>query len=318
MTLTLPPVDSESSIDTTGLDHSATAGTYAITYSNLDGESQARYTNNKQIALKYVHAVETMSPTGARVYKNTEDESELIYPTPSMLSRIAQGESVQVTRALIEVTRVEEVQANTSPTVAIVAALDRAYAAIRVANSDVPSAIALTLAPSKKSRGHFQAGSWEDTGKLGTRHELNIGAERLQDGAVATFATLLHECAHALAQATGQKDTSRQGRFHNSTFADIASRMGCIVESDEKIGHRTGDTLQSWALDLYADSIASLDSALSTFKPRAGASAKAAKTTCRIGCDCLELVTVPIKWFENFGQDSLTCSICESAYSVMG
>jgi hypothetical protein len=320
MAPTLTPVDTQlSHIDPTGLDHTAVTGTYEIAYSNEDGESQSRYTNVKRIALAYVHTVETDSPTGARVYRTSDDADEpstLIYPTASMLARIAQGETATMTRATLETIRASETVAIVSPTVGILAALDRAYIAIRLSNPDVPSAIALTLAPSKKARGHFQAGSWEDTGKLGTRHELNIGAERLQDGALATFATLLHECAHALAQATGQKDTSRQGRFHNGTFATIASAMGCVVESDDKIGHVTGDTLQSWAEILYADAIAELDTALSTFKPRGNAAAKAAKTTCRIGCACGELVTVPIKWFDNFGAASLNCVICEEYYSI--
>ena len=309
-------------IDPTGLHHAATDGTYAIDYANQDGEHQTRYTNSKKVAIAYARAIdETLSGTGysasvldTRTVTGNPADLVFIYPTASMRARALQGETATIARETVEATRIDGVTSNESPTVAILAALDRAYAAIRSANPDVPSAIALTVAPSKKARGHFQAGSWEDKGGLGHRHELNIGAERLQDGALATFATLLHECAHALAAATGQKDTSRQGRFHNGVFATIASAMGCVVEADDKIGNRTGDTLQSWAETLYAPAIAELDGALSTFKPRGEDKPKAAKTTIRIACECGEAVTVPIKWYENFGIDSLTCTICENSY----
>jgi hypothetical protein len=321
LTTTTAHVDTVESID-----HGATSGKYVIRYCNQSEESLVRYASTKRVALAYCTALvadmRTSDPIHAEwvtAYATAGDElGAQIYPTATQLSRIAQGQSVRVTRETVETERVASVVSTVSPTVGILAALDQAYAAIRTANSDVPSAIALTIAPSKKARGHFQAGSWEDTGKLGTRHELNIGAERLQDGALATFATLLHECAHALAQATGAKDTSRQGRFHNGTFATIASAMGCVVTADEKIGHATGDTLQSWALDLYAPAIAGIDSALSTFKPRGADKPKAAKTTCRIACECGEAVTVPIKWYENFGVDSLLCSVCDAGYEVIG
>jgi hypothetical protein len=322
LTTTTAHVDTVESID-----HSATSGKYVILYCNQSEESLTRYASTKRVAIAYCTALvadmRTSDPVHAEwvtAYATAANDElgEQIYPSATQLSRIAQGQSVRVTRETVEAERVAAVVSTVSPTVGILAALDQAYAAIRTANPDVPSAIALTIAPSRKARGHFQAGSWEDTGKLGTRHELNIGAERLQDGALATFATLLHECAHALAQATGQKDTSRQGRFHNGTFATIASAMGCVVTADDKIGHATGDTLQSWALDLYADAIAGIDNALSTFKPRGADKAKAAKTTLRVACDCGEAVTVPIKWYENFGVDSLSCAICESGYMPIG
>ena len=48
------------------------------------------------------------------------------------------------------------------------------------------------------------------------------------------LATLLHEAAHALAHARGSKDTSRQGRYHNTKFKNCAEEVGLTVEHDDK------------------------------------------------------------------------------------
>lgn len=51
--------------------------------------------------------------------------------------------------------------------------------------------------------------------------------------------TLLHEMCHAYAEATGIRDTSRDGRYHNRRFAEIALAIGLQIERDARIGHRT-------------------------------------------------------------------------------
>lgn len=199
-----------------------------------------------------------------------------------------------------------------TPTVAILQALDAGIAAIRKANPDVPAAIAVTIASGKgKTHGHFAKDRWADTNGTdvtGTRHELNMAPESFERGAEATFTTLLHETVHALAEATGIEDTSRQGRFHNKRFRKLAEAMGLVCEADNKIGTRTVG-LTDAAKTTYAKPIAALATALVSyrtleFKP------KAPKTTIRVACACDYPVTVPIKWWNDYGQDQMRCQMC--------
>ena len=48
--------------------------------------------------------------------------------------------------------------------------------------------------------------------------------------------TLLHEAAHALADARGITDTSRQGRYHNKKYALLAAELGLDVAEDSRFG----------------------------------------------------------------------------------
>ena len=63
--------------------------------------------------------------------------------------------------------------------------------------------------------------------------------------------TLLHEAAHALAAVCGIKDTSRQGRYHNTKYKMLAEELGLTVAFEPTIGwsitsvpdsHRRGPT----------------------------------------------------------------------------
>ena len=51
-----------------------------------------------------------------------------------------------------------------------------------------------------------------------------ISGEGLARTPREVLGTLLHEAAHALADARGITDTSRQGRYHNKKYALLADR----------------------------------------------------------------------------------------------
>jgi hypothetical protein len=48
--------------------------------------------------------------------------------------------------------------------------------------------------------------------------------------------TLLHEATHGLAHARGIRDTSRQGRYHNKRYAQLATELGLQVAEVDPIG----------------------------------------------------------------------------------
>lgn len=122
----------------------------------------------------------------------------------------------------------------------LVAALDRMWAAIRARHPEVPEVV-ITLgsgsigAPAGKiTLGHFAANRWQrGEGRL---PEMFVAGEGLSRGAAAVLGTLLHEAAHGLANVRGTQDTSRQGRYHNARYRDLAAEMGLEVSKVEGIG----------------------------------------------------------------------------------
>jgi hypothetical protein len=126
----------------------------------------------------------------------------------------------------------------------MVAALEAAWAAIRVRHPELPAVVLLLGAGSIGSPvgslrlGHFAAMRWHTgDGQDGERlPEVFVGGEGLKRGPVNVLGTLLHEAAHALAHIRGIKDTSRQGRWHNARFKALAEELGIEVTKDSRIG----------------------------------------------------------------------------------
>jgi hypothetical protein len=117
---------------------------------------------------------------------------------------------------------------------------------------------------SRPAYGWFAEEAW----RYGDRHvhELFVNAERsLPHPSVSTaedvLVTLLHEACHVWAKLTGVRDTSRENRYHNRRFAEIALAIGLAVEKDATIGHRT-PALSPWAWTNYADLLGELERGL--------------------------------------------------------
>lgn len=151
-------------------------------------------------------------------------------------------------------------------TAPLVAAIEAAWTAIQATHEDVPEVV-VTLGSGSSAQGlrlgHFAADRWvrgEDA-----VHELFVGGEGLARGGADVMGTLLHEAAHAAAQARGVKDTSRQGRYHNQKFKTIAESFGLAIEHDAKIGWSV-TTLPTGAAAHYAATISGLDAAITAHR----------------------------------------------------
>lgn len=197
-----------------------------------------------------------------------------------------------------------------TPTTTIQNALDVALSAIRKHNKSVPEALAVTIGTGKgKFHGVFTANAWLDNGGEHAgfaRHEIVMAPESFRLGAEQVLTTLIHETAHALAHATDVKDTSRNGRWHNAKFRSLVTDMGLVTEDDSKVGTATPGLMEPTKIT-YAKELKLLAEALVTYrKPNAGKVATP-KTTVRISCECDAPVTVPIKWYVDFGADMLRC-----------
>src|SRR5512136_341014 len=73
----------------------------------------------------------------------------------------------------------------------------------------------------KAALGWYAYTGWGD-GKGHNAAELNVSAEFTRRPAEEVLLTLVHEMVHQRAHEGEIKDTSRDGRYHNKTFARLA------------------------------------------------------------------------------------------------
>ena len=102
--------------------------------------------------------------------------------------------------------------------------------------------------------GYHAPGRWHVNHEQ--RAEIMISGEGLNRPPADVLGTLLHEAAHALAAARGIKDTSRQGRYHNTRYKALAEELGLTAESHPVIGWSlttvSGPTAEHYAGHLSA------------------------------------------------------------------
>jgi hypothetical protein len=153
---------------------------------------------------------------------------------------------------------------------AVVAALERTWAAIRQHHPDLPEAVVI-LGPGSEARkglvelGHFAAGRWHLPADQANRHEVLVAGEGLRRGPRDVLNTLLHEAAHGLAHARKIKDTSRQGRWHNQRYATLAREVGLEATADAKTG-LSQTHLTDQAASRYAQALRDLEAALGLWR----------------------------------------------------
>ena len=155
----------------------------------------------------------------------------------------------------------------------IIAALERAWAAIQDRHPDVPDVVIVTGAGSNQKgtpegyrlRGHHWPERWVLEGRDGQRTpELFVAGELLSAGGPAVLEVMLHEAAHALAARRGIKDTSAAGnRYHNKRFVALAAELGLRgPDVPDKVTGWSQCTLTGQvAYDSYAEVVAAIDAA---------------------------------------------------------
>jgi hypothetical protein len=205
-----------------------------------------------------------------------------------------------------------------TPILPIVTALNNTLRSIRERNPELPNVVLVVGASGRKSvhtltLGHFAPKSWEQTAKhdKGETHEIAISGEVLQRGGEGVLETLLHECAHLLAETREIKDTSRQGRFHNKRFKALAEEVGLVIpESSASIGWSTSH-LTEQTRTTYKAELSALTKVLKLYRLPSKAKEAKPKTTVKIECECRS-VTVPIKFIE---KGEILCEECGTHFA---
>ena len=112
----------------------------------------------------------------------------------------------------------------------IVRVLEDIWRTIRARHGEVPAVVIIIASGTERKQpvwGHHAPGRWYAGAEQ--RAEIMISGEGLGRTPRDVLGTLLHEAAHALAAARGIKDTSRQGRYHNTNYKALAEELGMTV-----------------------------------------------------------------------------------------
>lgn len=202
----------------------------------------------------------------------------------------------------------------------MVAALEQAWADIRTQHSEIPPAVVVLGSGSIGAKagtmrlGHFAAMRWQhDTDKPEGDQlaEVFVGGEGLRRGPADVLATLLHEAAHALAHVRGIKDTSRQGRYHNAKFKQLAEELGIRVAKDPRIGW-SPTTLPDRTRQTYAATVATLADALQLYRAaEAPAGGKKNTNPPPCVCECGRRIRAATSVLE---AGPITCGICGTEF----
>ncbi len=193
----------------------------------------------------------------------------------------------------------------TEPTIGrVVDALEAAWAAIRTHQPEIPAAV-IVIASGSPTRpnqpmkwGHFATGRWQ----AGTNQhpEVLVSGEGLNRPADQVFTTLLHEAVHGLADVRGVKDTSRQGRWHNKKFADLAAELGMTTTKDDKLGF-SPCTLTELTAARYKTAIAAISAALTLYRHPEVFETKERNSNngLAVECECPRKLRVSVKTFDD-------------------
>ena len=117
----------------------------------------------------------------------------------------------------------------------IVVELENMWATMRKAHPDLPENVVFLIGaggdtpPGYTLYGHYGDRRWRykpGAGKPTAVPEILITGTCIAGGEWQVITTMVHEAVHALAQARGIKDTSRQNRYHNGKFRTLAEELG--------------------------------------------------------------------------------------------
>lgn len=279
-------------------EHNMATATVPTTKAPAKGKTPAKTVTSK--TTKPVATKPVAKPTVAKT------------PTPG---RDSKGHFLKVDKAAAKAALAPEptitINADATPTLAILHAVNDLLGKIRTVHPEVPNVSVVLGAQGATRRGqvhgHFSPNSWEHED---AKHEIMLSGESLQRGAAATLGTLLHECAHAVANVRGVKDTSNNGRYHNKRFKSIGEEFGLELQDAPTLGWSITSVPDETAAKYQAEVDALAKTLVAYRKPPAEKAKKPRRSTkFLIDCGCFDPVMVSKKWAERH-LGSLRCDDC--------
>jgi hypothetical protein len=218
---------------------------------------------------------------------------------------------------------------------ALTKVLEGVFALIRRHYPELPHFVVVvaTGAEGKKGVthwGHFAARRWrmreEPAGAetpAGMYYaEVKISGEGLNRPPIEVLETMLHEVAHALAEARGIKDTSDSGKYHNAKFARLAAEVG--LTPPESPVPKYGYAFTAPSLDLearYGAALRELEAALTLYRLAPSAAAPKAQGAdggrVLVVCGCEQARKLRVSP-SVLAQGPIICGVCAAPFACEG
>jgi len=199
----------------------------------------------------------------------------------------------------------------------LVGALESAWTAIRARHPQIPAVVIVigsSVAPKPGEApkwGHFASLRWQHGA---TRlPEVLVCGEGLSRSPAEVLTTLLHEATHALADARGIQETSRQGRWHNKRFVALAAELGMTVAKDQRVGWSVC-TLMAGTADSYRPVLAELAAAMRAYRRPEEATVRSRTNNnngLTLACDCARKIRVSVAVAE---EGPILCGTCHTRF----
>ncbi|MEV0283960.1 hypothetical protein AB0H36_07530 [Kribbella sp. NPDC050820] len=236
------------------------------------------------------------------------------HPAVSVTIKRAKKATVPKTRTGSPTARLTRKRQDQYTTAELVLALETSWAAIRANHKEVPAVVIIVgsgTATKHAKYGHFAPVRWQHGEQR--LAEVLISGEGLKRPVEEVFTTLLHEAAHALADVRDIKDTSRQGRWHNQKFAELASELGLDATKDPRIGW-SPCTLRKETATTYKSVLTDLKKALIAYRHPEMTGGQAKKTNnnaVACACQCPRRIRVAKAVL---AEGEITCGVCDSTF----
>ena len=196
----------------------------------------------------------------------------------------------------------------------ILSVLEDTWTAIRRHHGQVPPVVLIIASgtDTKQPRwGHYASGRWYASN---IKHaEVMISGEGLARTPREVLGTLLHEAAHALAAARGERDTSRQGRYHNKKYAALARELGLDVTETPGFGW-TVTTVPDTTADRYAAQLDALRDAMTIWRNAEHIPTAAKKRSTNLipaECSCGRRIRVAASTLD---EAPIICQACDGFF----
>ena len=230
------------------------------------------------------------------------------------LSDPGRREAYDRTRPPATGTKLTEPGPETRTASLLVQVLEEVWLAIRRRHPQIP-AVVIIVASGTETRqprwGHFASGRWYVDAY--ERAEVMISGEALRLTPPEVLAVILHEAAHALANARGIKDTSRQGRYHNKQFKTHAEELGLIVVHDDRHGWSSSAPAHDTEY-IYADQLTALAAAMTLWRRSEATTGPGPRRNTNLiaaACSCGRNIRVAAS---TLAEAPITCQACDGDF----
>jgi hypothetical protein len=196
---------------------------------------------------------------------------------------------------------------------AVLAALERAWTAIRTQDDHIP-AVAVEIGPGRGS-SCISVG-WDQRWPV---VQVNLMRDDRKATGAEVLERLLHQGAHAITHDPDRPVTTTEGRWHSTAYREAADRLGLTANLTSSTAAGTGWSATSLArgtLTRYRAEVSALDRALQRWEPTQQVKTRRdSRNPAAATCSCVPPRKIRVQERTLLLGD-ITCEICQKPFML--